>query len=60
MPPREPELRLRRCLDARTRRWAAAEFFYSGLDRAWFIQNELLVCSFCVMCFSHASYETHL
>ncbi|KAK9904239.1 hypothetical protein WJX75_007439 [Coccomyxa subellipsoidea] len=42
VPPREPELRLRRCLDARTRRWAAAEFFYSGLDRAWFIQNELL------------------
>ncbi|BDA45560.1 probable protein lin-9 homolog at C-terminar half [Coccomyxa sp. Obi] len=41
-PPGEPELRLRRCLDARTRRWAAAEFFYSGLDRPWFMQNELL------------------
>ncbi|EIE20316.1 hypothetical protein COCSUDRAFT_67577 [Coccomyxa subellipsoidea C-169] len=41
VPPGEPELKLRRCLDARTRRWAAAEFFYSGLDRAWFMQTEL-------------------
>ena len=41
VPPSEPELRLRRCLDARTRRWAAAEFFYSALDRPWFMRNEL-------------------
>ena len=44
MPPGEPELMLRRCLDARTRRWAAAEFFYSAVDRPWFMQNELKVC----------------
>ena len=42
-PPSEPELALRRCLDARTRRWAAAEFFYSAVDRPWFMQNELKV-----------------
>ncbi|CAL5228881.1 g12095 [Coccomyxa viridis] len=40
-PPGEAELSLRRCLDARTRRWAAAEFFYSAVDRPWFMQNEL-------------------
>lgn len=45
VPPSEPELRLRRCLDARTRRWAAAEFFYSALDRPWFMRNEMRVCS---------------
>lgn len=44
LPPGEPELALRRCLDARTRRWAAAEFFYSAVDRPWFMQNELKVC----------------
>ncbi len=43
LDPGEPELQLRRCLDARTRRWAAAEFFCSGLDRPWFLQNELQV-----------------
>lgn len=43
MPPGEAELQLRRCLDARTRRWAAAEFFYSAVDRPWFMQNELKV-----------------
>ena len=42
-PPGEAELSLRRCLDARTRRWAAAEFFYSAVDRPWFMQNELKV-----------------
>ena len=47
-PPGEAELSLRRCLDARTRRWAAAEFFYSAVDRPWFMQNELKVGS-CIM-----------
>lgn len=41
--PGEPELRLRRCLDARTRRWAAAEFFCCAVDRPWLMQNELEV-----------------
>ena len=43
VPPGEPELQLRRCLDARTRRWAAAEFFYSAIDRPWFMRNQLAV-----------------
>ena len=46
LSPGEPELALRRCLDARTRRWAAAEFFYSAVDRPWFMQNELKVYFF--------------
>ena len=37
------EQRLRHCLTARTRRWAVGEFFYSAIDRPWFMQNELKV-----------------
>lgn len=64
MAPGEPELALRRCLDARTRRWAAAEFFYSAVDRPWFMQNELKVSqspleiSCCPHCMAFAC--THL
>ena len=46
VPPGESELQLRRCLDARTRRWAAAEFFYSAIDRPWFMRNQLCVRAF--------------
>lgn len=37
------EQRLRHCLTARTRRWAVGEFFYSAIDRPWFMQHELKV-----------------
>lgn len=37
------ESKLRHCLTARTRRWAVAEFFYSAIDRPWFLRNELKV-----------------
>jgi hypothetical protein len=43
VPPGEAELQLRRCLDARTRRWAAAEFFYSAIDRPWFMRSQMAV-----------------
>ena len=39
--PRAAELQLRHCLDARTRRWVAAEFFCSAIDRPWFLHNPL-------------------
>ncbi|KAK9790519.1 hypothetical protein WJX73_007410 [Symbiochloris irregularis] len=38
---RPSELRLRRCLDARTRRWCMYEFFCSALDRPWLLACEL-------------------
>ena len=37
------ESKLRHCLTARTRRWAVCEFFYSAIDRPWFLRNELQV-----------------
>lgn len=37
------ESKLRHCLTARTRRWAVSEFFYSAIDRPWFLRNELQV-----------------
>lgn len=39
--PRAAELQLRHCLDARTRRWVAAEFFCSAIDRPWLLHNPL-------------------
>jgi len=39
--PRAAELQLRHCLDARTRRWVAAEFFCSAIDRPWFLHNPM-------------------
>lgn len=38
---RPAELRMRRCLDARTRRWCMYEFFCSALDRPWLLACEL-------------------
>ena len=37
------ESKLRHCLTARTRRWAVSEFFYSAINRPWFLRNELQV-----------------
>ncbi len=59
-PPGEPELRLRRCLDARTRRWASAEFFYSALDRPWFMHNELKVRDVLPSDLQHRYYASSL
>ena len=42
------ELRLRHCLDPRTRRWARAEFFCSALDRPWLANNGVQeLCDHC-------------
>ena len=42
------EIRLRHCLDPRTRRWARAEFFCSALDRPWLVNNGVQeLCSHC-------------
>jgi len=46
------EQRLRHCLTARTRRWAVGEFFYSAIDRPWFMQNELKARRDIVVCWS--------
>jgi hypothetical protein len=37
------EVGLRHCLSARARRWAAAEFFCSAIDRPYFMRSELQV-----------------
>ena len=37
----ELELKLRHCLNVRTRRWAFFEFFYSAIDRSWFMSDGL-------------------
>lgn len=42
------EIRLRHCLDPRTRRWARAEFFCSALDRPWLENNGVQeLCEHC-------------
>ncbi|KAK9868217.1 hypothetical protein WJX84_002502 [Apatococcus fuscideae] len=40
-PMRESEVRLRRMLGPRARRWALYEFFCSALDRPWLMRSEL-------------------
>lgn len=35
----ELELKLRHCLGLRMRRWAVFEFFYSAIDRPWFMKG---------------------
>lgn len=42
-PMTPAEVTLRHCLSARTRRWAAAEFFCSAIDRPYFMRSELQV-----------------
>ncbi len=37
----EQEARLRHMLAPRPRRWIACEFFYSAIDRPWFMENPL-------------------
>jgi hypothetical protein len=38
-PLSAPEARLRHCLAGRARRWARFEFFYSAVDRGWFLDS---------------------
>lgn len=40
-PMTAAEVALRHCLSARTRRWVAAEFFCSAIDRPYFMRSEL-------------------
>jgi hypothetical protein len=42
-PMTAAEVGLRHCLSARARRWAAAEFFCSAIDRPYFMRSELQV-----------------
>ncbi len=39
------EVALRHCLSGRTRRWVAAEFVYSAIDRPYFMRSELQACN---------------